>query len=106
MAACSRNSFDTKYTEACEQLIKNRLKAPSGYNRFQIVDWTEEGKMFKGISYDAPNTYGTMIRGAGICEYDGPTTADVSTLLMRVRLGGETEVEWYMKLKREAERSN
>lgn len=90
---------DSKLVQVCEEAIKLRLKAPAGYQRVRVVSWNEPGKIFKGFEYDSPNDYGTLIRGADICEFDTKDGDESRAGTFNVRIGGKTQIEWYLSLK-------
>jgi hypothetical protein len=92
--------FDSDLTRVCEDLILERLKAPSGYKRVKVVELTPDigGKNGVGILYDAPNSYGAIIRGGGICEYEPAPDAMIDA--EKVTLGGKTRAEWLFDLAR------
>ena len=93
--------------EACEEFIKDGLKSPSSYKRASVskldetisqemflenhgkIDtfdkhWLDDGRLTQrivAIEYDADNSFGASIRGAGICEFhliDGELPSQIS----------------------------
>lgn len=114
---------------ACEQVLKNRLLAPSEYRRIEIQQSEEpigradyqryfsEGLsaiiqealmkdfdrghvkpvMYEAlITYDAPNAYGTLIRGISRCQYP-ISDGDASRADRLSVVDGETNTEWLRK---------
>jgi hypothetical protein len=113
---------------ACEVLIKERLKSPSGYKRIatrEYKDSTTVDKLIKSgffndriiegtdvttlkllyskavlmttfIDYDAPNSFGTPVRGLAMCEYVSrpEDTNDIDT--MRLKLDGQTSMQYML----------
>lgn len=49
------------------------------------------------ISYDAPNAYGTPIRGVSRCEYASAFGGDSTVNEFVVSIDGDTEMEWRNK---------
>ena len=49
------------------------------------------------ISYDAPNAYGTPIRGVSRCEYASAFGGDSTASEFTVRIDGDTDMEWRKK---------
>lgn len=129
LAGC--NPFEPKLYSVCEEVLKERLRSPSGYkrveisayeNKMTIADWLSEanrdtpssagtnkiiaeGMERRGetpvrhklyISYDAPNAYGTLVRGLSECTYvssDGKTT---HASRFNVKIDGKTNHERLM----------
>ncbi|WP_349437410.1 hypothetical protein [Pararhizobium sp. A13] len=49
------------------------------------------------ISYDAPNAYGTPVRGIASCEYVGSYTDDSHASEYTVSLDGQTQTQWLIE---------
>jgi hypothetical protein len=122
------NFSESKLVTVCEEVLKLRLLAPSGYKRIEIKESEEplnragykrylagdeygpiiqearmkdfdrgrvKPRMFEVlITYDAPNAYGTPIRGTTICQYptDNEDTSKADRLYVMV--DGKTNAEW------------
>ena len=52
---------------ACEDAIKETLKAPATYQRVKV----EGSSPLYTITYDAENSFGVPLRGSGFCNVNG-----------------------------------
>ncbi|NNH45495.1 hypothetical protein HLI03_28255 [Rhizobium laguerreae] len=125
LSGCS--FFDSNLETACETVLKERLRSPSGYQRVEIrqlsdkVMTREEYKDYLNktekdanaralymrlfnelkptifaliITYDAPNAYGTLIRGMAACDYFDRNGDASTAAYYSVEVDGKSSSDW------------
>lgn len=129
LAGC--NPFGSKLTAACEEVLKARLRSPSGYDRIKVSEYSREVPIdeyraimisekrsaaeieltIRGfeagrelpveftqyIEYDAPNAYGTLIRGLAECKYVSRSGRESGASEFTVRVDGRTKTEYLLE---------
>ncbi len=134
MLASSCSFFGSSFEAACEDVIKERLLAPSAYKRVSVdrsdhrmtrdeyvayLQTSDDPEVVKKanlksfdegnykpttlrayIKYDAPNAYGTPIRGTSVCEYfsdSGNESHDRGFYRLVVEVDGDSQTDWLVK---------
>ena len=76
LLGCQPNVPD--YVSACEFITKSLLKSPSGYKKVDIRNSEVGGKANVYLTYDAPNSYGTDLRGWTSCDFSRASNGSIS----------------------------
>ncbi len=85
---------ESKLVAACEEVLKQRLRSPSGYTRIKLTEGAQAQTSILFIEYDAPNAFGTAVRGLAKCEYDVPSGGGTEVSISNVRIDGKTRSQW------------
>lgn len=138
--AAGCDPFENKMIGFCEDVLKERLKSPSGYSRLKVTEMSEPLSIEKWkadqlagpnpqpevlalrermmrqngitpeifgyiIEYDAPNTFGTLIRTRSMCEYVSVSGSRDDATAFNVKVDGFDKTGWLVEQLKQARRS-
>jgi hypothetical protein len=81
-----REWFEPWQVAVCERIIVASLKAPATYRRVEVFH-NAPGTV--AISFDAANSYGTLLRGIGKCSLPEKYNDILSTRLITAEIDGD-----------------
>lgn len=135
------NPFESSMTKSCENVLKERLRSPAGYQRIEITESQsplsledylkanyvkdEDGRtiftrLFNSestaknpptmftlfIKYDAPNAYGTPIRGISECKYASISSSKSGAADYPVVVDNFTKTQWLVNQVMKSQETN